>query len=476
LQSTYAIVLVIFFVGTFFLALWAKSKVSDAEDFIVAGRSLSTPLVMGTLIATWFGAGSLSISADAVYQEGLVITGLEPFGVGLCLIIAGLFYAHRVWQEKVLTLADIIRSRFGKTAEFLQVIYNVSYFGWIAVQLLAIGHIIELAFGLDATTSIILVTVLLVIYTILGGMWSVAITDIVQVSMLIVGLFILTGSVFGALGDGNVATGFARLFEQSDPAMLVWIPTESLQAFNYWLGLFLVGALGSLASQDVMQRIFASKSAEVASRACVYSGCIYIGIAILPVFLGMAAKLLLPPEITHAVITELAKQFLSPAMSVVFMLTLTAAITSTVDSALLGPASTLSQNLFRHWFKGISTLTLTRFAVVLVAVGSASLALSGTRAIDLLQSSYTLGIPPLVVLTFALYRKKHHALSAVMTFTMGLAVWSYDMVMLLMPESFPDGNIFDRYMPLPLTVLILSVLSYLLCHWYMESRLTAEAS
>jgi len=467
-----AMALIAFFILTFFIALKAKGKVNNAEDFIVAGRSLPLPILMGTLIATWFGAGSLSVSADAIFHDGLVITGLEPFGVGVCLILAGLFYATRVWKEKALTLADIIRSRFGYHAEQLQVVYGVAYFGWIAVQLLAIGNIIELTFGLDSTTSIILVTTLLTIYTLLGGMWSVAMTDVVQLCMLLIGLLVLTISVFSHLGDGAFFVGLQQLFTLHDAEYLTWIPLDNLEGFNYWLGLFLLGSLGNLASQDVMQRILSARSPSIAKRACISSGFIYIIAAMMPVSLGLAAKLLLPADTQEAVISLLAEQFLHPYVSLVFMLTLTAAITSTVDSALLAPASLFSNNFLRHWFSDdVSTLTLTRYAIVFVAVSSAALALSGTGAIDLLQSSYTLGLPPLVILTFALFQKrKPQASAAIATYTVGLIIWLFDMLTLLLPNQFPEQNPLDTLLPLPLTVLILSVAVYLLTHALASKR------
>jgi len=470
LQTTYAIALVSFFIVMFLVALWAARRVDDAEDFIVAGRGLPRIVVTGTLIATWFGAGSLTVSANMVAHEGLRITALEPFGVGFCLILAGWFYARKLWESKVLTIADLIRQRFGGIAEKLLVLYSISYFGWIAVQLLAIGHIFEMVFGLDATWSIILVTIILTVYTLLGGMWSVALTDVVQVAVLIVGLTLVTFKVLVFLGDGALWPGLEFLFTHSEKDRLVWIPTDTLAEFNYWLGLFLVGSLGSLASQDFVQRIFASKTPEIAVSSCLTSGGIYIVIAMMPVLLGMAGPLLLEPDQLDAVITELTMQFLSPAMSVIFILTLTAAITSTVDSAMLGPASTFSQNLLRYYFKdSVSTLSLTRYCVVVVAACSAALALSGTSAIDLLQSSYTLGIPPLVILTFALYQKQTYSTPAVLTLYMGLFVWGYDMVKILAPVDLPD-LLPESIMPLPLTVLLLSIAMYVVSHKVIQSR------
>ncbi|MEM1110665.1 MAG: sodium:solute symporter [Pseudomonadota bacterium] len=470
MQDVYAITLIGFFIFMFGVALWASRRVNDAADFIVAGRGLSRTVVMGTLIATWFGAGSLTVSANLVADEGLVITGLEPFGVGFCLILAGWVYARRLWEAKVLTLADLIRNRFGSQAEKLQVIFNISYFGWIAVQLLAIGNIFEMVFGLDAALSIVIVTVILTVYTLLGGMWSVALTDVVQVSVLVVGLVMLTASVLLHVGDGSLWPGLEFLFSQTPAEKRVWIPTDTLANFNYWLGLFLVGALGNLASQDFVQRIFAAQSADIAASSSVYSGLIYIVLAMLPVFLGLAGPLLLPADQLDSVVTALTQQFLSPLMSVILILTLTAAITSTVDSALLGPASTFAQNFLRYRFGDrVSTLTLTRYCVVGVAACSAGLALSGTAAIDLLQSSYTLGIPPLVILTFALYQRETYPQPAVLTLVLGLIIWGYDMLRLLLPETVT--NLFtEEWLPLPLTILLVSLFAYVVSHAYYSRR------
>ncbi|NIB39872.1 sodium:solute symporter [Pseudomaricurvus alkylphenolicus] len=476
MQFVYAAALTTFFVVMFLVALWAKERVKDAEDFIVAGRGLSSWVLMATLVATWFGAGSLSVSADMVRNEGLRVTALEPFGVGVCLILAGWIYARPMWEEKVLTLADVIRRRFGATAEFFQVIYNISYFGWIAVQLLAIGNIVHMAFGLDVSTSLILVTGLLTAYTLLGGMWSVALTDAVQVLLLILGLVVLSFNVLTALGSGSLLTGLDQLFLIEDKAYTTWIPTERLSEFNYWLGLFLVGSLGNIASQDLMQRIFAARTPDIAVRACVNSGMIYIVIALLPVMLGMAARVMLP-EVSEGVIPALAEKFLSPALSVIFILTLTAAITSTVDSALLGPASTFAQNLLRRRVpERISTLSLTRYCVVFVAVSSAALALSGTSAIDLLQSSFALGIPPLVILTFGIYQKQTYPAPAIVTSVLGLLVWGYDLVSLLAGwKSETEASL----IPMPLLMLIGSVAVYWITHslvsWGHRSQRTARA-
>ncbi len=481
LHSVYLYTLTAFFIVMMVIAFWARRKVNNVEDFIIAGRQLSVPLLSGTLIATWFGAGSLSVSADTIFHHGLRMTALEPLGLGFCLIFAGCFFARRIWHLQVLTLADIIRLRFGVVAEKLEVVISIAYLGWIAVQLLSIGHIIELVFGFDATTSIIVVTFILTSYTLLGGMWSVTLTDLVQVSLLIIGLIILCGNILASLGQDSSVQGVSYLLQHSDRDALVLIPTERLADFQYWLSLFLLGSLGNIASQDLTQRILAAKSPSTAVNACLFSGGAYILIASIPVVIGLAGRLLLNnPDaplgnieegvvegVVEGIVPLLAHEYLSPWMSVIFLLTMTAAITSSVDSALLAPASIFAQNFLKDILGSrFSTLTLTRFAIVGVACASAALALSGAHAMDLLQSSYLLGLTPLVVLAFGLYQRRTYALPAILTLLLGLLMWFYHMAHLLFSAQIDELPL-PGWLPLPLSVLLLTITTYLVTHWLL---------
>ncbi len=469
LHSVYLYTLTTFFIVMMVIAFWARRKVNNVEDFIIAGRQLSVPLLSGTLIATWFGAGSLSVSADTIFHHGLRMTALEPLGLGFCLIFAGCFFARRIWHLQVLTLADIIRLRFGVVAEKLEVVISIAYLGWIAVQLLSIGHIIELVFGFDATTSIIVVTFILTSYTLLGGMWSVTLTDLVQVSLLVLGLIILCGNILASLGQDNSFQGFSYLLQHSDRDALVLIPTEKLADFQYWLSLFLLGSLGNIASQDLAQRILAAKSPSTAVNACLFSGGAYILIASIPVVIGLAGRLLLnnpdaPLGNIEGIVPLLAHEYLSPWMSVIFLLTMTAAITSSVDSALLAPASIFAQNFMKDILGSrFSTLTLTRFAIIAVAFASAALALSGAHAMDLLQSSYLLGLTPLVVVAFGLYQRRTYALPAIVALLLGLLMWFYHMAHLLFPAQIEEFFLPD-WLPLPLSVLLMTIAAYLITH------------
>jgi len=440
MQMTIVVALGAFFVALFALAFWASRRIETEVDFIVAGRSMPVWMTFATLMATWFGAGSLLISADAVYVEGVIVTALEPFGVAICLLLAALFLVKRLRRENALTIADIIKDRFGRASEVLLTVYSFSYIGWIAAQLIGLGGMLHLFLGIEMTTAIIVVAVVLTAYTLIGGMWSVAITDVFQLGLLTIGLTYLSISVFSVLGDGSAVSGVSAILERTDPAYLNWFPIEDLDQFVYWMGLYIVGAFGNLSAQDLAQRIFGAKSDVGAQRACTAAGLAYIPLAILPVFLGLAARLLLE-EGSSSVVPTLATQFLSPTLSVIFILTIAAAVTSTIDSAMLAPASSIAQNLLRPMLpERIPTLRLVRICILVISLASVAAALSGTRALDLLQGSYSLGIPPLIVLVGALYQRKFYSKAAVITLVSGLLLWISDTAMLIANVELPANS------------------------------------
>ena len=202
-------------------------------------------------------------------------------------------------------------------------------------------------------------------------------TDIVQLSLLMVGITVLTLKVLAELGAGPLS-GLAALFDQLDARMLMLMPTESGESMRYWVGLLVAGLFANVATQDLVQRVFSARSADTAARSCVSAGALYILFGAMPVILGLSGALLLPAEMKDGIIAALAEQYLSPTMAVIFALTLTAAVTSSVDSGLLSPASVLARNLVGPMLRDrISLITLTRICIVLIALVSAAMAISG---------------------------------------------------------------------------------------------------
>ncbi len=380
----------------FGVAAYAQTKVHSVEDFLVAGRRLPFFFSFATLLATWFGAGTMLTAADSVRTGGMVRAALEPFGAGVCLILAGAFFAKRLWNMKLLTLADFFGRKFGRTVELTAAVVMVpAYFGWIAVQFIALASLLEIIFGLPLNVGVLLVALVGTGYTLLGGMWSVTLTDALQVSLLLVGLLVLGYETLAVLGQGDAFAGFARLGREIPAPMLEVVPSKA-PAFVSWLGVLVVAALGNLPSQDLTQRMFSAKSAEVAARACFTAGIAYISFGLIPVMIGLAARLILPETVTQAVVPAIAKAAMHPALSVVFTVTLASAVLSTIDSAILSPASVLAQNVLGPITKR-DPLALNRWAVVGVGAASLLTAYMGESAYGLLEDAYAIGLVSLFV-------------------------------------------------------------------------------
>lgn len=427
MKLTLAVTIGIYLILVFALALMARRRVKTEEDYLVAGRRLPLSLATATLLATWFGAGTMLTATDEIRAEGLRVTALEPYGAGLCLILAGLFFAKPLWEMKLCTVSDLYRNKFGTRAETLSVLITVpGYIGWIAVQLVALAGIAQLFFEIPPSVSIPTIALITMLYTLIGGMWSVTITDAVQMALIIPGLFVLGHAVLAGSGDGGLVEGFRQIRQSVDPEDLVLIPRDTMRELVGWVGVLAVSALGNLPGQDLFQRVFASKSARVARNACLISGALYIVLGTIPALLGVAAKVILPQETLESVLLVLAVRFLSPAMTVILTISLVSVVLSTVDSAILAPAATLARNGLRRYVPDrISSLTLSQFSVVLIGVSSTVVALWGENAYGLLEQSYALGLVGLFVPFFAgVFLRVLDEGSALLAMGTGMLIWT----------------------------------------------------
>ena len=429
LKLILAAVILVYVAAMFALSLFAEKKIQNEEDYIVAGRRLPLSLAWATLLATWFGAGTLLTASTEVAREGIRKATLDPIGAGLCLIIAGFWIARPLWKMQLLTLSDFFRRRYGPSAEVLSAILLIpTYLGWIAAQFVALAHVLNLFFDLPLPIGILLVAIVGTGYTLIGGMWSVTLTDAVQITMVLIGLIILTASCLSNIGGGNPVLGFTTVIgtlEQQSPEKLVLIPTESAPAFWGWVSVLCAGSLGNLPGQDLMQRIFSSKSPEVAQQACWLAGTAYLTFGALPILMGLVAATQYGGEVTDTVLPALANSFMHPALTVVFVVVLMSAVISTIDSAILSPATVMAQNLFgRLKEKGMSGLAVNRMCVLMVACCSLAMAYTGERAYALLENAYSLAMVALFVpLVMGLHTNPRNALPGVTAMVVGVGVW-----------------------------------------------------
>jgi Na+/proline symporter len=454
--------IVLYVVVLFAIAFWVRGRIRDEVDYVVAGRRLSLWLSAATLFATWYGAGTLLATADAVGSRGLRVAALDPIGAGLCLLLAGLFFAGPLWRMQILTLADFFRVRFGPRAEIVGSLIMVpGYFGWIAAQLVAVAAVLELYLGLGLGTGIALVALVGTGYTLIGGMWSVTVTDALQGALLVLGLLVTAAVVLAELGGGAPLDGWLRLVHETPAERLTLIPTDDLAAFLSSVGLLCAGALGNLPGQDLTQRIFAARSASTARRACLVASAAYLAFGAIPLGLGLAAALL-APEAGRAVLPLLAGLVLHPALAVVFVLAILSAVLSTLDSAILAPATVLAQNVFNRLPKGrAAPLLRNELAVLVVAAGSLAVAYAGEDAWSLLEPAYELGLVSLLVpLALGLWFRRGQERAALAAMIVGTALWTLHLA--LGWEWFAEPLLAGRgtLLPMGLSCAALGLVAY----------------
>lgn len=379
------------------IGVWASRRVRTEADFFVAGRRLGLPLVAMSLFATWFGAETCLGASGAVYAEGLRGGRADPFGYALCLLLAGLLLAGRLARGGYMTLGDLYRQRYGRRAEQLLVWALVpSGLVWGAAQVRAFGQVVTQMTGMDVGWAIVAAATLSVLYTSFGGLLGDVITDLVQGAFVVLGLVTLFVSVVASdlPSHVDVVLSSARMSPFSaDESPLVQI--------DRWA----VPVLGSLVAQELVSRMLAARSPEVARRGSLIAALLYLVVGGVPVALGLLGPALVPhlsePE---QILPRLAEKYLARPLYLAFLCALLSAILSTIDSILLSTSALVSHNALEPVFPSRSERTRVVEGRVIVAVSGvlcAAIALSAQGVFALVETASALGTAGVFVTTLA---------------------------------------------------------------------------
>jgi Na+/proline symporter len=302
----------------------------------------------------------------------------------------------------------------------------ISFFSWIAAQMVALGIAINLITGIDQSLATVVASLIVILYTFAGGMWSVSITDFVQTAFIIIGLILVSWIIFpkaGGLGQliAEQPDGFFRIIPAGGTTSLGWM--EYMAA---WMTL----GLGSIPSQDIYQRVMSSRSENVAKSSSIIAGLMYITIGMLPLFLALAAKKLLSihPDDSQMLLPQMILQHTSLPVQALFFGALMAAIMSTASGATVAPASVISENLVRHQLKReISDrqfLLINRLAVLGVSAVALLMALIRNNIYELVGEASAIGLVSMFVpMCMGLFTPLHNAWSGVLSILAGMLVW-----------------------------------------------------
>lgn len=415
------------------IGLSAAARVRNTKDFAVAGRSLPLPVVTATVFATWFGAETvLGISATFV-KEGLHGVVADPFGSSLCLILAGLFFAPRFYQLNLLTIGDYYRLRYNRVVEVLCTLCVVaSYLGWVAAQFKVLGLVLNVVTDGAITQSVgmIVGAAIVLTYTVFGGMFSVAILDFVQITVIMGGLLYIASVISDLTGGVGAVVSHA-----AQAGKLAFFPSAGLDAWIPFIGAWMTMMLGSIPQQDVFQRITSAKDEKTAVRASVLGGTLYFLFAFVPMFLAYSATLVDPKMFgdllqkdSQLVLPTLILQHTPLAAQIIFFGAVLSAVMSCSSATLLAPSVAFSENIIKGIFTGMSDRTFLR-TMRMVLVGFACVVLafaldSEASIFKMVVNAYKVTLVAAFIPLFAgLYWKRANAQGAVFAIVAGLSTW-----------------------------------------------------
>ena len=432
---------------TIAIGLVAAKRVKTSADFAIAGRHLPLAMIVTTTFATWFGAETvLGIPAKFV-NSGLNGVVEDPFGAGGCLILVGLFFAGKLYRMNLLTISDYYRERYGRSVEiFCSIIIMVSYLGWVSAQVTALGLVFNLLSGgvISMPWGMTIGVVSVLAYTLFGGMWSVAITDFMQMIILVLGLATL--AVYAGDQAGGADKVIALAVSQD---LFKFLPEPNMKDILFFLAAAITIMFGSIPQQDVFQRVMSANSLNAATKGPIIGGICYILFAFVPMFLVVSALIIMPEQAAQLieedpqkVLPTLVMTQMPFVMQVLFFGALLSAIKSCASATLLAPSITFTENIWRQFFphQGDKQSLLAMRVTVLVfsaLVLLYAIQMQGSSIYEMVSGAYQVTlVGAFIPLLFGLYWAKATTQGAILSIALGLSTW---LLLLMTPagEEFP---------------------------------------
>lgn len=431
----------------------ARRVGGDSTNFLVGGRSLTLPLVGAALMGQAVDTNATLGNTDLASQFGFWAGATLPLGLGLCLLLTGIFFAKPMNRMGLTTLPDYYRLRFGRPVEVMaSVLMMLAFAILVAGNLVAGGFLFEYFVGFPYWLGVVLIAAIVLLYTGAGGMLADAYTAMVQMSLVLVAAVATLIWVVVAYGltipDGM---GPFDLGQLSDPAQ---------GAAVNWATLIALG-IGDIVAIDFMQRIFSARSPEIARRACFVGagGAAAIGIPF--ALVALAATAIVPADADGPVLFVLLNDYAPLALVVLVLAGIVGASMSTANGAILGTAAVAVRNLGgvrRVHVEGKTDplLKATRWAMLPVAAVSVLFALKVPQTGILLTLAFDLLLTCLIVpFILGMYWRRGTAAAAVAAIVTGLVVrlglfvmtptmYGVDNTILYLPNGVFDAT-FDGY-------------------------------
>ncbi|HST01920.1 MAG TPA: sodium:solute symporter family protein [Usitatibacter sp.] len=426
---------IIYWIISVAIGLYASRWVHNTKDYAVAGRRMPMYIVTATVFATWFGSETVLGIPATFLKEGFAGTIADPFGSSLCLIIVGVFFARPLYRMNLLTIGDYYRRRFSRPVEMLTTLcIVVSYLGWVGAQIKALGLVFNVVSNgsMSQETGMMVGAATVLVYTMLGGMFSVAITDFIQMIIIVLGMLYIGFEVSG-LVPGGASAVVAHAAENGKFHIL---PPPDLKSVLGFFAAWITMMLGSVPQQDVFQRVQSAKDENTAANSSILGGAMYFCFAFVPMFLAYSASLIDPAMVAANIDKDyqriLPNLILSPVVplfaQIMFFGALLSAIKSCASATLLAPSVSFSENILKPFLPHISDkkfLLVNRIVLVCFTVLVTAVAMMTNADIyHMVENAYKVTlVGAFVPLLCGVYWKRATNLGGVLSVVVGLIVW-----------------------------------------------------
>ena len=393
---TVTVIVVLYLLVMLFIGWYSSKKITSNTDFMVAGRRLGPFLMAGTLAATEIGGGS----SLGVVQQGMQNHGISAawyiMTMGFAFVILT-FLAPKFRAATVKTVPEYFRRRYGKSAGLITaIIMLLPLIGLTAGQFIASSVILSTMLGISYKTAVIIVAVVVTIYSIMGGLWSVTLTDFIQVFLIIIGMIIAVPFAMRLAGGwGNVV---ANVPAETFDMFKGYSPMAVISLTIMYVATFTVG-------QEAVSRYYAARDGKAAKQGSILAAIINFIYAFIPAVLGIITLALINMGKFNAedfadvgaryALPVLAMEAMPAVICGLLFAGIISATMSSSDSDLLGAGSIFANDIYRAVLKPDATseevMKVTKIVMAVVGVVSMFIALFNTSSlVTLLMFCFTL--------------------------------------------------------------------------------------
>lgn len=395
------VILLLYFIVVLWIGYYTMKKVSNFDDYSVAGRTMPFALIFATIGATLAGGGATVGRVSFVYDIGIVVF-LALLGVVISQVIIGFFLAPRIREmENVHTIGDIMGFYFGRSGQLVTSVFSFLFMiGIFGVQALALGRILEPIIGLPFLTLTFIGALITIVYTWAGGMLAVVYTDAIQFILLVGG--IATATIIGL----NKMGGMTQIIDKAAS-----IDTDHLVFFGgpwtigVFISTFLTFLLGEALAPHYIQRYAAAKSSRITAWSTVSFAIMYIFLTIVIMVIGLIGFIVFPKMNGDLVFVNFVMEYLPIGVIGLVFGALVAAVMSTGSSILNTAAVIFSKDIYGNLINknadDKSMLKWARYATLFVGIAGVVVSVFIPSVMDLMLLAFKLWapsiLPPMVI-------------------------------------------------------------------------------